>query len=37
VTIVFAIFINVFFVFPATLPVQASNMSESVLFVVDCR
>lgn len=29
VTIVFAVFINVFFVFPATLPVQASNMSES--------
>jgi choline transport protein len=35
VTIVFAVFINVFFVFPATLPVQASNMSESIPFV--CR
>ena len=30
VTIVFAVFINIFFVFPATLPVQASNMSESL-------
>jgi hypothetical protein len=31
VTIVFAVFINIIFVFPATLPVQASNMSESIV------
>jgi choline transport protein len=37
VTIVFAVFINVFFVFPATLPVQSSNMSESIPFVIVCR
>jgi choline transport protein len=35
VTIVFAIFINIFFVFPATLPVQASNMSEFLVAVVE--